>query len=82
MANKSISLVELAKNSGVSTSTICRIQRGKGENSPATVGKIAKALNCDVRELLEDSPSYYDEQQAIKDSLNANLEEILQNFEQ
>ncbi len=54
MANKQISLLNLSKDSGVSSTTICRIQRGEGSCKPATVGKIAKALNCDVKELLED----------------------------
>ena len=54
MANKQISLLDLSKDSGVSSTTICRIQRGEGSCKPATVGKIAKALNCDVKELLGD----------------------------
>lgn len=54
MADKQISLLNLSKDSGVSSATICRIQRGEGSCKPATVGKIAKALNCDVTELLEE----------------------------
>mgnify|MGYP001117716922 CR=1 FL=1 len=53
MASKSFSLLELSKNSGISATTICRMQRGNN-CKPATIGKIAKALDCDVKELLED----------------------------
>lgn len=44
---------DLCKEIGIQYQTYRRV--AKGENcKPATVGKIAKALNCDVKELLED----------------------------
>ena len=52
MANACISAKELSEKSGVSQFTITRIQ-SDANVFPATVGKIAKALNVNVIEIIE-----------------------------
>ena len=52
MANACISARELSEKSGVSQFTITRIQ-SDANVFPATVGKIAKALNVNVTEISE-----------------------------
>lgn len=52
MANACISARELSEKSGVSQFTITRIQ-SDANVFPATVGKIAKALNVNVTEIIE-----------------------------
>lgn len=41
------------KDAGIPKGTLCRAMGGKG-CTPETVGKIAKALNVDVTEIIED----------------------------
>lgn len=53
MANACITAEELSKITGISSITITRIKNGIQDARPATVGKIARALNVDVRELIE-----------------------------
>ncbi len=55
MANCCISISELAEQSKVSRSSIGRFINGKTEPKPVTVGKIAKALNCKVEDIIEDT---------------------------
>lgn len=55
MANACITAEELAKTTGISSITITRIKNGVQDARPATVGKIARALNVDVRELIENT---------------------------
>lgn len=45
---------ELKEKSKISSLTLVQIKQGIRNIQPKTVGKIAKALNCDVVELLED----------------------------
>ena len=52
MANSCITFGELSKKSGVSQFTITRMQ-GNVETHPATVGKIAKALNVSAQEIVQ-----------------------------
>ena len=52
VANACMNFSELSKKSGISQFTISRIKSG-AETTPATVGKIAKALNVNVKELIE-----------------------------
>lgn len=52
LANAGITKKELSKKSGVNACIIASIT--KQNNPPKTVGKIAKALDCKVTDLLED----------------------------
>ena len=56
MANRCVSQDEVAKAAGVNPMTISRARNGQGNIQPSTIGKIAKALNVQVEELLEDEP--------------------------
>lgn len=53
MANKAYSAKELSEKCGVSQVTITRITRGVQDARPQTVGKIAKALDVSVTEIIE-----------------------------
>ena len=52
LANAGITKKELSKKSGVNVCIIASIT--KQNKTPRTVGKIAKALGCEVTDLLED----------------------------
>lgn len=52
-ANKCFSNIELSQNANVGLQTITEIKQGKRTPTLKTIGKIAKALNCDVTELIE-----------------------------
>lgn len=54
LAELCISKKELAEKSGVDVVTISRMISGVQEPRPKTVGKIAKAINVSVKELIED----------------------------
>jgi len=54
MAAQCITAENLSKLTGVSQVTIARMKRGVQNARPATVGKIAKALNVPVENLIED----------------------------
>lgn len=45
---------ELVKKAQIGLLTLAKIKRGDHETRLSTIGKIAKALNCDVVELLAD----------------------------
>lgn len=53
MANACISAAELCERAEISNQTLTKIRNGERNPKPATVGKIAKALNCNVTDLLE-----------------------------
>lgn len=53
LAELCISKKELAEKSGVDVVTISRMVSGVQEPRPKTIGKIAKALNISVKELIE-----------------------------
>lgn len=53
MAKKCLSSEQLSKVTGVSQVSIARFRKGTQEPRPKTVGKIAKALNVSVEELIE-----------------------------
>jgi transcriptional regulator with XRE-family HTH domain len=53
MAAQCITAENLSKLTGVSQVTIARMKRGVQNARPATVGKIAKALNVPVENLIE-----------------------------
>lgn len=52
LANACITTSELSKKTNLNYSTLTRIKSGM-QAHPATVGKIAKALNVPVEELIE-----------------------------
>lgn len=53
MARECCTAEQLAKLTGVSQVTLARIKRGAQQPRPATIGKIAKALNVRVEDLIE-----------------------------
>lgn len=53
LAKKCMTYSDLSNKSGVSRITIQKVLNNKVEPRPATIGKIAKALNVKVEELIE-----------------------------
>ena len=53
MANKGYSAKELSEKCGVSQITLARLKRGVQKARPETIGKIAKALNVPVEQLID-----------------------------
>lgn len=53
MAKNCYSAEKLAAITGVSQVTIARLKRGVQNPRPQTIGKLAKALNVKVEELIE-----------------------------
>lgn len=56
MAKLCVTQEELARMAGVNVMTISRAKNGQGNVQLSTIGKIAKALNVQVEDLLEDEP--------------------------
>lgn len=54
MANSVISLSELSKKSKISYAALVRLMNGQTKPNPATVGKLAQALDVPVTEIIED----------------------------
>lgn len=54
MARACMNRNDLIKASGVGTSTLSAISTKGGKAAVITVGKLAKALGCDVTEILAD----------------------------
>ncbi|RXZ69823.1 XRE family transcriptional regulator [Fusobacterium necrophorum] len=54
LAKKCISGYELMRHAGLQEHTYARIKNGFENLRPTTVGKIAKALNVDVEEILQE----------------------------
>lgn len=52
LANRAITINQLSENSKVSRVTISRIKSGTQKARPHTIGKLAKALNCKVEDLI------------------------------
>lgn len=55
MANACLTINDLQELSGVSRISIGKYINGKVEPKPITVGKIAKALNVPVTDIIEDA---------------------------
>lgn len=53
LAQAELTKQEVAKKSGVAPSTITKLLNGNQEMQPRTAGKIAKALGCNVTEIIE-----------------------------
>ena len=54
LAQNCITEKELLKICGISRSTLSRAKKGTAKSMPMTIGKIAKALNVNVVEIIED----------------------------
>ncbi|EJP6473817.1 helix-turn-helix transcriptional regulator [Clostridium botulinum] len=50
-AEQCLSIIELCEKSSVSRSTISRLLKGEVSTRPDTIGKVARALNVEVRDL-------------------------------
>lgn len=53
MARAELNRNTLAEKAGLPIPTVCNVYK-RGSCKPATAGKIAKALECDVTEIIED----------------------------
>ncbi|MGN0687158.1 MAG: helix-turn-helix domain-containing protein [Oscillospiraceae bacterium] len=53
MGNALVTAKELSEQTGIAPETITRIKKGKQNPKPVTIGKIAKALNVKVEDLVE-----------------------------
>ena len=53
LANEGMLLKELCQKSGIAETTLRKIRQGKCISKPATIGKIAKALNVRVEDLID-----------------------------
>lgn len=54
MADMNFTVSDLANATGISVTGISKIKNGQQNARPATIGKIAKALNVPVENLIED----------------------------
>ncbi|MDS0526084.1 helix-turn-helix transcriptional regulator [Clostridium sp. SHJSY1] len=54
MAYSCLSVNELSRKSGVNIVTLTRVRKGTQDIMPKTVGKIAKALETSVEEIIQD----------------------------
>lgn len=62
MAEKIITVKELADTAGLSRVFVGSCVAGTANPKPATIGKIAKALNVPVQEIIETSAATLEEQ--------------------
>ena len=53
MAEKCIGIRELSKRTGVAECTISKVKNRKQNAKPVTIGKIAKGLDVQITELIE-----------------------------
>jgi len=53
LAEKQLSLSEIARKANISASTISRYKRNKIKPRIKNIGKLAKALNVDIRQLIK-----------------------------
>lgn len=53
MARSCLSIGDLCERSGIPRPTLSQVRRGTRNPQPKTIGRIAKALNIDPSELLE-----------------------------
>lgn len=63
MALLRVSQSELSRRTGISQSTISGWYRGKGIPNADQVIKLARALDCEVKELLSDEEDVFDEEE-------------------
>ena len=58
LAEKGLMLKDLYEKSGVTEITLRRIRKGESTPRPATIGRIAKALDVDVRDIIQDGDDH------------------------
>lgn len=58
LAEKQVNLKDLCEDAGVGVTTLQRIRKGLTIPRPATIGKIAKALGVDVKDIIREGDSY------------------------
>jgi transcriptional regulator with XRE-family HTH domain len=51
-----LTLVELAKLSGISRKTLSYLERGLREPRPSNITRLATTLQCEARDLMEGEP--------------------------
>ncbi len=54
LALHQISIKELCEKSGLGVTTLRKARKGQCSPRPATIGKIAKALGVDVKDIIQD----------------------------
>ena len=54
IAKKGLMLKDIAHDSGLSTNSFRNIRQGKSTPRLATIGRIAKALNVDVQDIIQE----------------------------
>ena len=73
MATQGLTSKELSMVTGVSQVSIARFRRGVQEPRPATIGKIARALNVDVTEIIQDTFAEVSENKKDVHETNHNI---------
>lgn len=53
LASQGMLIQELCKNARISKRTLLSALNGESKTRPATIGKISKALNVDVKEIIQ-----------------------------
>lgn len=61
MAAQCLTSEQLSKVTGVSQVSIARFRKGTQQPRPATIGKIAKALNVEIQEIIETATAIAEE---------------------
>src|SRR5918995_3326656 len=74
-AEKGLSQARLAARAGIDPSTVNQIERGAREASPATLRKLAEALDVSIAELLEDVSPKVSGRSSLEPSLLNGLED-------
>lgn len=58
LAEKQIDLSELCEKANIGVTTLRRIRKGESTPRPATIGRIAKALGVDVRDIIQEGDDH------------------------
>ena len=53
LAEKQVNLKEVCESAGIGVSTLQKVRKGNTPR-PATIGRIAKALNVDVQDIIQE----------------------------
>ena len=76
LAKKGMLLKNLCEKSGVSEITLRKIRQGKSTPKPVTVGKIAKALNVNVEDIIVMHMMTDEEEKALIEDCKRNHPEM------